>query len=140
MPLTDEQRAALLADGKVIVQGARIAETAIGVVTNRAYIGCYWPRLNEPTALLAEGSSGLVVCGPPTPRNVVFPADTVFLNGTRGECFSVCAPSCACRQYDRPKPGKEHKVTRCPECCIEIDEVWARTIAQEAASAGEAQP
>jgi len=29
--------------------------------------------------LFAEGSSGLEVQGPPTPRNVVFPPDTVFL-------------------------------------------------------------
>jgi hypothetical protein len=43
------------------------------------FLRCYWPALDEPTDLFAEGSRGLVVQGPPTPRNVVFPPDTVFL-------------------------------------------------------------
>jgi hypothetical protein len=49
-----------------------------GVVTDTHFIRCFWPRLTEPTKIFAEGSSGLVVQGPPTPRNVVFPEDTLF--------------------------------------------------------------
>jgi hypothetical protein len=59
----------------------------LGIVTNTRYVRCFWPRLDRPTALFAAGSSGIEVQGPPTPRNVVFPPDTVFLNGTRGDCF-----------------------------------------------------
>ena len=51
---------------------------SMGVVNDVRYIRCFWPRLDQPTALFADGSSGIVVQGPPTPRNVVFPADTVF--------------------------------------------------------------
>jgi hypothetical protein len=49
-----------------------------GIVTDTHFIRCYWPRLTEPTKIFAEGSSGILVQGPPTPRNVVFPEDTVF--------------------------------------------------------------
>lgn len=50
-----------------------------GVVTNTRFVRCYWPSLDEPVALFADGSGGIEVQGPPTPRNVVFPPDTVFL-------------------------------------------------------------
>lgn len=52
---------------------------ALGVVTDTRYVHCFWPHLDRPVALFAAGSSGIEVMGPPTPRNVVFPADTVFL-------------------------------------------------------------
>ena len=59
---------------------------ALGVVTDTRYVRCFWPALDQPTALFADGSSGIEVEGPPTPRNVVFPPGTKFLNGTRGDC------------------------------------------------------
>lgn len=40
---------------------------------------CYWPQLDIPTDLFLLGSFGIQVQGPPTPRNVIFPPDTVFL-------------------------------------------------------------
>lgn len=55
------------------------ARGALGVVKDVRFVRCLWPRLDRPTALFAEGSSGIEVMGPPTPRNVVFPPDTVFL-------------------------------------------------------------
>jgi hypothetical protein len=53
---------------------------SMGVVKDTTFIRCYWPFLMQPTALFAPGSSGLQVMGSPTPRNVVFPPDTVFLD------------------------------------------------------------
>lgn len=52
---------------------------SMGVVNDTRYVRCYWPSLDNPVALFAEGSSGIEVQGPPTPRNVVFPEGTVFL-------------------------------------------------------------
>jgi hypothetical protein len=52
---------------------------AFGIVKDVRFVRCYWPALAKPTALFARGSSGIEVQGPPTPRNVVFPDDTVFL-------------------------------------------------------------
>src|SRR3990167_6991626 len=52
--------------------------SSMDVVTDTRYIRCFWPKLDAPTALFALGSSGIEVIGPPTPRNVLFPADTVF--------------------------------------------------------------
>jgi hypothetical protein len=52
---------------------------SMGVVTNARYINCYWPALYEPAVLFAPGSSGISVLGR-TPRNVLFPAGTVFQN------------------------------------------------------------
>lgn len=70
---------------------------SLGVVKDTVYRRCYWPSLDQPTALFAEGSAGIQVEGPPTPRNVIFPPDTVFLDRiledggapipTRGDCF-----------------------------------------------------
>lgn len=71
---------------------------SFGVVNDVRYVRCYWPRLDVPTALFADGSSGIEVQGPPTPRNVIFPPDTVFLPiatdekgapivATKGDCF-----------------------------------------------------
>lgn len=73
---------------------------SMGVVKDTHFKMCYWPRLEEPTSLFMPGSAGLIVQGPPTPRNVVFPPDTVFLNvmssdgrllnvPTRSDCFFV---------------------------------------------------
>lgn len=52
----------------------------MGVVTNTTYIKCYWPSFDRPVVLFAPGSSGIQVMGPPTPRNILFPAGTVFLD------------------------------------------------------------
>lgn len=73
------------------IVGARLygfgASGSMGVVTDTVYRRCFWPRLAQPTAIFAVGSSGIVVEGPPTPRNVVFPPGTGFAKGTRGNCF-----------------------------------------------------
>ena len=53
---------------------------AMGVRTDERYIRCFWPGVKVPTAIFVEGSSGLEVMGPPTPRNIIFPPDTVFLD------------------------------------------------------------
>ena len=50
----------------------------MGVVTDATFIFCYWPKADTPVALMAPGSSGIRVMGN-TPRNIVFPAGTVFL-------------------------------------------------------------
>jgi len=127
-------------DGRIVLVGVDLRDyqnafgvatsDGLGVVQNVTFRRCFWPRLNDPTSLFGEGSSGLIVEGPPTPRNVVFPEDTVFVGSTRGDCFSVVAPACACRSEDRLKPGKEEKFSRCPACCIEIGSEWARLIAE----------
>ena len=73
---------------------------SMGIVTETRYIKCYWPKLDEPTELFADGSGGLEIQGPPTPRNVIFPPDTKFLNvlsrdgrltdiPTKSDCFFV---------------------------------------------------
>jgi hypothetical protein len=54
------------------------APGSAGVVTDTHFIRCSWPKLDVPTAIFAEGSSGIVVQGPPTPRNIIFPPDTQF--------------------------------------------------------------
>lgn len=50
----------------------------LGVVTDTRFIRCYWPELNKPTRLFAEGSKGIEVLG--SARNVWFPDDTVWLD------------------------------------------------------------
>lgn len=60
---------------------------ALGVVTDTLFKNCFWPRSASPFNPFAQGSSGIEVEGPPTPRNIIFPDDTRFLNGTRGDCF-----------------------------------------------------
>lgn len=59
----------------------------MGIQVDVIYRRCFWPVLPRPTRLFAQGSSGIEVEGPPTPRNIIFPPGTVFLNGTRGDCF-----------------------------------------------------
>ncbi len=54
------------------------APGSMGVVTDTRFVRCFWPKLDRPTPIFAEGSSGIRVVGNPTPRNVVFPKDTVF--------------------------------------------------------------
>lgn len=49
----------------------------MGIVKDVRYIHCYWPKLDRPTRIFAEGSSGVRVLGR-TPRNVWFPDDVVF--------------------------------------------------------------
>ena len=49
---------------------------SMGVVTDTRYIFCYWPALEKPVSLFADGSSGIHVLG--SSRNIVFPAGTVF--------------------------------------------------------------
>lgn len=55
-----------------------VKPASMGVVNDTYYRRCYWPSLDRPTPLFADGSKGIIVEGPPTPRNVVFPPDTVF--------------------------------------------------------------
>lgn len=55
------------------------AQACLGVVKNVRFVRCFWPTLDRPVALFSHLSSGIEVMGPPTPRNVVFPPDTVFL-------------------------------------------------------------
>lgn len=50
----------------------------MGVVNNARFINCFWPKLDQPTKIFAEGSSGIEVMGT-TPRNVWFPDDVQFL-------------------------------------------------------------
>ncbi len=72
-----------LAERRFVV-GARLSASiepgSLGIVTQTTFVRCYWPTLDEPAELFAEGSAGIEVMGPPTPRNVVFPADTVFVD------------------------------------------------------------
>jgi hypothetical protein len=51
----------------------------LGVVKDVRFVRCFWPSLDRPVALFAAGSSEIEVMGPPTPRNIVFPSDIVFL-------------------------------------------------------------
>lgn len=104
---------------------------SMGVVTGIEFIRCFWPVSSVPFSPFAPGSSGLVVQGPPTPRNIVFPEDTIFAEGTRYDCVFVVAPTCVCRAEPIAlKPGQED-VRRCALCCTEIDVAWARVIASE---------
>ena len=50
---------------------------SMGVVNDTLFVNCYWPKLDRPTRIFAEGSSGIRVLGT-TPRNVWFPDDVVF--------------------------------------------------------------
>ena len=49
-----------------------------GVVTDTLFVNCYWPKLDRPTRIFADGSSGIKVMGT-TPRNVWFPDDVEFM-------------------------------------------------------------
>lgn len=69
--------------------GRGLAAGSLGVVTDTRYVCCYWPKLDRPTALFAAGSRGLEVMGRPTPRNVVFPGDTVFLDYVPDALFAA---------------------------------------------------
>lgn len=64
-----------------IIVGARLQsfseKESLGVVNDTLYFNCFWPKLDYPVPLFAEGSSGIKVIGN-TPRNVVFPEDTTF--------------------------------------------------------------
>lgn len=60
----------------------------LGLVYNTKYTRCFWPFFTEPVEFFSSESSGIIVEGPPTPRNVVFPTDTVFVQ-TREDCFFV---------------------------------------------------
>lgn len=47
------------------------APDSMGVVTDTRYVFCYWPALEKPVSLFADGSSGIHVLG--SSRNIVFP-------------------------------------------------------------------
>ena len=55
-----------------------IATDSAGVVTDTLFVNCYWPKLDRPTRIFADGSKGLKVMGT-TPRNVWFPDDVEFM-------------------------------------------------------------
>lgn len=46
---------------------------------NVRFVRALWPNFDQPTKLFTDDSSGLEIQGPPTPRNIIFPRDTVFL-------------------------------------------------------------
>lgn len=48
-----------------------------GVVTDTLFVNCYWPKLDRPTRIFDDRSSGIKIMGT-TPRNVWFPDDVVF--------------------------------------------------------------
>lgn len=80
-----------------------------GVVTNVHFIRCFWPRLTEPTRIFAEGSGGIIVQGPPTPRNVVFPDDTVFpdvVADAESAAWEAFKASASGRGYVSPNPAQ----------------------------------
>ena len=58
-----------------------------GVVKDTLYRRCFFPVPEESFSPFAAGSVRIRVEGPPTPRNIIFPDDTQFINGTRGDCF-----------------------------------------------------
>ena len=58
-----------------------------GVVKDTLYRRCFFPVPEVAFTPFAEGSARIRVEGPPTPRNIIFPDDTQFINGTRGDCF-----------------------------------------------------
>lgn len=105
------------------VVGARLQKFStpgsLGVVKDTRYIRCFWHGSDTPFSPFAEGSSGIEVEGPPTPRNILFPPGTKFLNGTRGDCFF--AVTYEDQQVERPTGpeiketvrirGKDHVVT-----------------------------
>lgn len=79
------------ADDKVVSLSCDFSAFAkpgsIGPYKNVTLMHCRWPRLDQPTALFAEGTSGLKVMGPPTPRNVIFPPDTEALGDMQLSVF-----------------------------------------------------
>jgi hypothetical protein len=96
-----------------------------GVVTDTHFIRCFWPRLTEPTRIFAEGSSGLVVQGPPTPRNVIFPDDTVFPE------VVADADSAAVEAATKASNGSRHGlVNATPEMVQAYLSTYASTIAK----------
>src|SRR5262245_5473125 len=46
---------------------------------NVRFVRALWPQFDRPTKLFTDDSCGLEIQGPPTPRNIIFPPDTVFL-------------------------------------------------------------
>lgn len=62
---------------KRLLIGHRISGP-LGVVTDTRFVRCYWPKLDQPTRLFAEGSKGIEVLG--SARNVWFPDDTKWLD------------------------------------------------------------
>lgn len=58
-----------------------VAQRIVGFdkpVEDTRFVRCFWPAFDQPTAIFPEGSKGIRVRGNPTPRNIVFPDDTVF--------------------------------------------------------------
>ena len=53
------------------------APGSMGVVQDTLFVNCFWPKLDRPIRIFAEGSIGVHVMGT-TPRNVWFPDDVVF--------------------------------------------------------------
>lgn len=51
---------------------------SLGVVKDTRFLGCFWPVMDAPFSPFAEGSEGIHVDGPPTPRNIIFPPGTTF--------------------------------------------------------------
>ncbi len=100
------------ADKRVVV-GARLqaftAPGSLGRVTDTVYIRCFWPASELPFEPFAAGSSGIEVEGPPTPRNILFPADTIFRGRTRSNCFHKRDDNLP---NDPTNPDKRVEITR----------------------------
>ena len=64
---------------------------SLGVVTNTLFSMCRWADLYEPMRLFAHGSSGIVIQGPPTPRNVILPdgVDRVCIMSSDGRLTDI---------------------------------------------------
>ena len=81
----------VFAKDKTVITAARLQKFtepgSMGVVKDTAYIRCFWPSSELPFEPFAPGSSGIVVEGSPTPRNIIFPPNTVFSSNTRQDCF-----------------------------------------------------
>jgi hypothetical protein len=93
---------------------------SMGVVTNTTYVRCFWPVSTLPVELFAPGSSGIIVIGPPTPRNILFPDDTQFGSLTRGDCFFDGA--------DDPEHNGKKLDPAIPENRVEINKQDAKKI------------
>lgn len=71
---------------------------SLGVVRNTRFICCHWPRPEVPFSPFGPGSRGIEVLGSPTPRGIIFPEDTTFLQ------YAPDALDAARRAYEKRWP------------------------------------
>lgn len=106
------------------------APGSMGIVTATRYIRCVWPSLDAPVALFAEGSGGIEVQGPPTPRNIVFPEDTVALNIVVNDAPLTEAPRW--RETDIPTKMDCYFTTAIEQKQVEVQTSPSKTVEVEA--------